>query len=69
MSDQSTTHGTIHTTSNEHKRETSMPSAGPEPAIPASNQPQTYAIDHTAIGIHYIYYVIQHQRLDDSNQL
>jgi len=58
MSDQPTTHGTIHTTSNEHKRQTSMPSAGLEPAIPASNQPQTYACDHTPIGIGYIYYVI-----------
>jgi len=69
MSDQSTTHGTIYTTSNEHERETSIPSAGPVPTIPAKNQPQTYATDHTAIGIRYIYYVIEHQRLDDSNQL
>jgi len=35
-----------------------MPSAGLEPVIPASNQPQTYAFDYTAIGIGYIYYVI-----------
>jgi len=52
MSDQSTTHGTINTTSSEYERETSMLSAGPEPAIPASKQLQTYAIDNTAIGIH-----------------
>jgi len=46
-----------------------MPSAETEPAIPASNQTQTYAFDHTAIGIGYIYYVLKQQRLDDSNQL
>jgi len=51
MSEQPTTHGTIYTTSNEHKRQTFMPSAGLEPAIPASNQPQTYAFDYRATGI------------------
>jgi hypothetical protein len=29
----------------EHKRQTSMPRAGFEPAIPATNWPQTYALD------------------------
>lgn len=69
MSEQPTTRGTIYTTSNEHKKQTSMPSAGLEPAIPASNQPQTYAFVYTAIGIGYIYYVTQHQRPGDSQQL
>jgi hypothetical protein len=30
-----------------------MPHAGLEPAIPASEQPQTYALDRTATGIGY----------------
>jgi hypothetical protein len=69
MSDQSTIQGTIYTTSKKHKRHTSMPSAGSEPAIPSNKQPQTHAIDHTTIGISYIYYVKQHQTPDDSNHL
>ena len=36
---------------NTHKRQTSMPPAGFKPAIPASEQPQTYALDHVATGI------------------
>jgi hypothetical protein len=28
------------------KRQTSIPSAGFEPAIPATKRPQTYALDH-----------------------
>jgi hypothetical protein len=39
------------TTHNTHKRQTSMPSVGFEPTIPASEQPQTYALDLAANGI------------------
>jgi hypothetical protein len=35
----------------EHKRQTSMPSAGFEPAIPATKRSQTYALDRAANGI------------------
>jgi len=31
-----------------------MPLVGFEPAIPASEQPQTHALDHVATGIGYI---------------
>ena len=34
-----------------HKRQTSMPSAGFEPSIPASERPQTYALDPAATEI------------------
>ena len=53
------------TTHNTHKRQTSMPPAGFEPTIPASERPQTHALDRTATGIgfntiyNYIYYVRQ----------
>jgi hypothetical protein len=36
---------------NTHKRQTSMPSVGSEPSIPASARPQTYALDCAATGI------------------
>jgi hypothetical protein len=39
------------TTHNTHKRQTSMPSAGFEPVIPASERPQTHALDRAATGI------------------
>jgi hypothetical protein len=35
-------------THNTHNRQTSMPSAGFEPTIPASGQPQTYVLDRAA---------------------
>jgi hypothetical protein len=38
------------TTHNTHKRQTSMPSAGFEPTIPASERPQTHALDRAANG-------------------
>jgi len=34
------------TTHNTHNRQTYMPPAGFEPAIPATDRPQTYALDH-----------------------
>ena len=43
------------TTYNTHKRQTSMPPAGLEPAIPACERPQTHTLDHTATGIEYMY--------------
>jgi len=39
---------TIHNT---HKRQTSMPPAGFEPSFPASERPQTHALDQAATGI------------------
>jgi len=39
------------TTHNIHDGQTSMPPAGFEPAIPASEWPQTHALDHSATGI------------------
>jgi hypothetical protein len=42
-------------TTYKHKRQTSMPSAGFEPAIPATKRPQIYALDRAAAGIGGIY--------------
>ena len=39
------------TTHNSHKTETTMPPARFEPAIPASERPQTHTLDHAATGI------------------
>jgi len=39
------------TTHNTHKKQTSIPSAEFEPAIPTSDRPQTYAIDSAATEI------------------
>ena len=39
------------TTHDTHKRQTSMSPAGVEHAIPASDQPQTHALDRVAIGV------------------
>jgi hypothetical protein len=38
-------------TTYKHKRQTSMPLAGFETAIPATKRPQTYALDLAATGI------------------
>jgi len=38
------------TTNNSHKRQIYMPSPGFEPAIPASDRPQTHALDRAATG-------------------
>jgi len=38
------------TTHNNHNRETSMTAVGFEPAMPASERPQTYALDRAANG-------------------
>ena len=44
------------TTYNTHNRQTSMPWVGLEPTIPASERPQTHALDRAAtrIGISYL---------------
>jgi hypothetical protein len=39
------------TTNNIHERQTSMPPAGFEPTIPASDRPQSRALDRATIGI------------------
>jgi hypothetical protein len=39
------------TTHNTHKRQTFMPPVGFEPKIPASERPQTHALDRAATGI------------------
>jgi len=41
---------------NTHEWQTSMPSAGFEPEIPASQRSQTYVLDHAATGIGNIQY-------------
>ena len=49
--------GAANTTHNNHKKRTSIPSAGFEPATPVIERPKTYALDHTAAGIRQeIYY-------------
>jgi hypothetical protein len=45
-----------YTTHNEQNGETSMISAGYEPAIPAIKRPQTYALDGRATGIGVYFY-------------
>jgi hypothetical protein len=42
------------TTYNTHKIETAMPPAGFEPAVPASERPQTHHLDRAATGIGYV---------------
>ena len=54
MGDQFVTEVATYTTHNTHTRRTSMPSAGFEPAIPAIEQPQTYALDGTATEIGFL---------------
>jgi hypothetical protein len=48
------------TTHDTHKRETSMPPVEFEPAIPASDWPQTHALDRAATGIgeNYIIFLV-----------
>jgi len=50
-SDQPVTEAATYTAHNKHKRRTSLPSAGFETANPASERPQTYALDCTATEI------------------
>ena len=46
------------TSHNTHNRQTSMPPVGIEPTIPASERPQTYALDHAANGTGVAYWII-----------
>ena len=48
------------TTYNTHNRQTSMSSEGFEPAIPANERPQTYALDSAAAGTGIIGYRINY---------
>ena len=63
------------TTHNTHKRQTSMPPAKFEPAIPASERPKTHALDRAANGIgtglkYVCFFPAEHQwDLADSNCL
>jgi hypothetical protein len=41
-------------TTYKHKRQTSMPSVGFEPAMPATKRPQTYDFNRAATGIGHI---------------
>jgi hypothetical protein len=45
------------TTHNTHNRQIFMPSVGFEPAIPASERPQTHIIDRAATGIGVFVYI------------
>ena len=45
------------TTNNTHKRQTSMPPGGFEPAIAANKRPQTHASDRAATGIGHFLFV------------
>jgi hypothetical protein len=49
--EQNVAEGATHTTHNKHKRRMYKSAAGFEPAIPAKEQAQTYALDRTATGI------------------
>ena len=55
-SDQLVAEAANFTTHKKHNRQTSMPSAGFEPAIPAIKRLQTYALDRTATEIGSKYY-------------
>ena len=50
MSDQLVAEAAVYTTDSEHKRQTSMPPAGFEPAIPGIRL-QPYALDCTVTGV------------------
>ena len=50
-SDQPVAENATYTTHNKHKRRSSVPSGGSEPAIPVNKRPHTYALDRTASGI------------------
>jgi hypothetical protein len=43
-----------YTEHNKHNVQTYPPSAGFEPAIPAIDEPQNYALNHTTTGIGYV---------------
>ena len=47
-----------HTAHNKHMKRKSVPSAGFEPATPAIEGPQTYALDRTALRVNILYLII-----------
>jgi hypothetical protein len=47
------------TAHNIYKRQTSVPSAGFEPTVPASEHLKTHALDHMATGIGLPKYIVQ----------
>jgi len=50
-SDQLVAETSTSTTHNTHKRQASMSPAGFEPAIPASERPESHALDRAATGV------------------
>ena len=46
------------TTHNTHNRQTSMPPVGFEPTTPVAERPQTYALDHSATGIGWLFIML-----------
>ena len=58
MNDQLVTEAATYTTHNKHKRLTSMYTAGFEPAVPAIERPQTYALDRTAIAVGFLVFSV-----------
>ena len=54
------------TTHNTHKRQTSMPPAGFEPEIQASERRQTHVLDRAATGIGSVRYILKSRiNIDD----
>ena len=64
MNDQLVAEAVTYTTHNKHKRRTSMPSVGFEPAILAIQRPQTYALDRPAIGVGCIIIISHKTKVD-----
>ena len=54
MSDQLVAEAATYTTHTKQRRQTAMPSAGFEPAIPAMDRLQTYVLDRTVTTIGYV---------------
>jgi len=54
------------TTNSTDKRQTSMPPAGFQPAIPASERPQTHALDRAATGIGSVSYSTMATQFQDT---
>jgi hypothetical protein len=57
MSDQLVADATLYTTHKKHKKQTSMPSVGFEPMIPATKWLKTYILDCMATGIGCFVYI------------
>ena len=57
------------TSPNTHKRQTSMPSVGFEPTIPAGERPKTYALDRAATGADLLIMLCTRKRTEDTSLL